>query len=386
MGKIGIVWVRFGTKVGILGGSVILQREFSRRVKDKADISLVTHEVSYNWHRAFGVEAKPLHLDRTKWTWRQGLIASMYSMLTTLFRSFRGKYHIIAARSHYLHDVLPALWIKLQTGAILAVYVITVAVPEFGGWSFLSWFIIAVQHFLSILLIRMFSDIVFVLDPFDKETLVRFGVDSNKIRVTHGGVDLEKIKRVPDIQNKDYDAVYFGRFSKSKGIFDLIETWRHVTDSMPSAKLLIFGFGSDEDIDKMNDNIRRLGLTDNIVIKGPLFGEEKYRMLKTSKLYVNPSYVDTWCLATAEAAACRTPAVVYGLQTYKATYGDSIAMARTGDIRDLSSKILTLLNDPELRKRNAEKAYELVQKYTWEGAVQEEFKALISLLAHRNRR
>ena len=68
MDKIGIVWVRFGTKVGILGGSVILQREFSRKVRNKADISLVTHEVSYKWHRAFGVEAKPLHLDTAKWT------------------------------------------------------------------------------------------------------------------------------------------------------------------------------------------------------------------------------------------------------------------------------------------------------------------------------
>ena len=384
MDKIGIVWVRFGTKVGILGGSVILQREFSRKVRNKADISLVTHEVSYKWHRAFGVEAKPLHLDTAKWTWRQGLIASMYSMLITLLRRFRGRYHVVAARSHYLHDVVPALWIKLQTKAILAVYVITVAVPELGGWSFWNWTIIAMQHFLSILLIRMFSDVVFVLDPFDKETLVRLGVDPGKIHVTHGGVDLEKIDRVPDILDKDYDAVYFGRFSKSKGIYDLIETWRHVTDDMPSAKLLIFGFGTDEDIKKMNDNIRRLGLNDNIVIKGPLFGDEKYKMLKTSKLYVNPSYVDTWCLATAEAAACRTPAIVYGLKTYKATYGDAISMARTGDIEDLSSKILMLLNDPKLRERNAEKAYELVQKYTWDGAVMAEFETLVSQLKDRN--
>lgn len=384
MGKIGIVWVRFGTKVGILGGSVILQREFSRRVRDKADISLVTHEVSYDWHRAFGVEAKPLHLDRTKWAWRQGTIASLYSMLITLLHSFKGRYHIAAARSHYLHDVLPALWIKLQAKAKLAVYVITVVVPEFGGWSLLNWLVVAVQHFLSILLIKTFSDIVFVLDPYDKETLVRFGIKPDKIRVTHGGVDLEKINSVLDIQDKEYDAVYFGRFSKSKGIYDLIDTWRLVTDKIPSARLLIFGFGTDEDIAKMNESIRRLELTNNIVIKGPMFGEEKYKMLKASKLYVNPSYVDTWCLATAEAAACRTTAVVYGLQTYKATYGDSIAMARTGDIRDFSSKILELLNDPELRRRKAEEAYERVQKYTWEGAVQEEFKALTSLLTDRN--
>lgn len=384
MGKIGIVWVRFGEKVGILGGSVIYLSKFSQMVKDKAEISFVTHEVSYKWHRIFGVDAIPLHLDKTKWSWKQDTIACLYSMLITLFRSFKGKYHIVAARSHYIHDVLPALWIKFQTKAKFVAYVITVAIPEFEGWSLFSWLTVTVQHFLSILLIKMFSDLIFVLDTYDKETLVRFGIKPDKILVTHGGVDLEKINSVPNVQNKEYDAVYFGRFSKSKGIYDLIETWKYVTDKMPSAKLLIFGFGTDEDINKMNEKISKLGITNNVVIKGPLFGEEKYRMLKTSKLYVNPSYVDTWCLAAAEAAACRTPAVVYGLQTYEATYGESIMMARTGDIKDLSSKILELINDPELRKRKAEEAYERIQKYTWEGAVREEFIALTSLLTDRN--
>lgn len=384
MNRLGIVWVRFGTKVGILGGSVILQKQFSQRVKDKAEISLITHELSYEWHRRFGVIAKPLNLDKTKWAWKQGTIASFYSMVKAFFHSYTGNYQIVAARSHYLHDVLPALWIKIQTKAKLAVYVITVTIPELGGWSFLNWFVVTIQHFLSILLIKKFSDVVFVLDPYDKSMLERFSIDSSKIVVTHGGVELEEINNVPDIEKKEYDAVYFGRFSKSKGIFDLIESWKYVLDEKPSAKLLIFGFGDDEDIDKMNESIDGFELTNNIVIKGPLYGEDKFRMLKSSTLYVNPSYVDTWCLATAEAAACKTPVVVYGLQTYKSTYGNSIMMVRTGDVRELSDTILELLKNPELRRKLSEMAYERVLKYTWEEAVNNEFNTLKSLIIKDN--
>jgi len=58
-------------------------------------------------------------------------------------------------------------------------------------------------------------------------------------------------------------------------------------------------------------------------------------------------------------------------------------MAKTGDIRDFSSKMIQLLNDPELMKRKTDEAYEKVQKFTWERAVREEFEAMKSLLIQR---
>jgi len=236
MVELKIIWVRFGERVGVLGGSVVLLREFSKRVKGKAQLFFVSHEISYKWHRVFGVKVKPLFLDRTKWSWRPGTISSLYSIFRTFLHPFKGRYHIVAARSHYLQDILPAIWIKMKTKAELVVYTITLVVPEFGGWSLLNWFIIAVQHFLSILLIKKFADLVFVLNLHDKSTYERFGIDPKKIRLTHGGINFEVINRLPEPVTKEYDALYVGRFSKSKGIYDLLETWKYVTDIKSECK------------------------------------------------------------------------------------------------------------------------------------------------------
>jgi len=379
MGRLKIIWVRFGTRFGTLGGSIILKREFSRGVGGKAQIYFVTHEVIFKWNRIFGVKAIPLHLVKAAWAWKQDTVATLYSMLRTLFHLFKGEYHIVAARSHYLHDVLPAVWIKLQTRARLTVYVFSLVIPKLGGWSLSDWLLVLVQHFLSVLLMKMFADLIFVFNAHDRVMLERLGIRSEKIRFTYGGVDLDEINSVPECEKKEYEAVYFGRLSRSKGVYDLLETWKYVTETKPDAKLLMFCSGTDEEFREMRERITRLSLEKNIVLRGPLFGEEKYRMIKSSKLYVNPSYVDSWCLAATEAAACRTPVVMYYLSTYESIYGDAIVMAKTGDKRDLATKILHLLINEEQRRRKAEEAYEQVKQYTWKRAVSQELAVLTDL-------
>jgi len=58
-------------------------------------------------------------------------------------------------------------------------------------------------------------------------------------------------------------------------------------------------------------------------------------------------------------------------------------MVKIGDIKNLSSKILTLLYDEEQRRKKAEEIYKHVQKYTWDNAVNNELLELTALVRKR---
>jgi glycosyltransferase involved in cell wall biosynthesis len=374
-----IVWVRFGVRPGVLGGGAVRKREFTRRLRGRVDVYLVTHEASYEWYRSIGVEAKPLSLVRARWAWRQNFASVLYSMLRALLSRFRGEYHIVAARSHYLHDLIPALWIKFSTRAKLAVYIQSRVLPNIKRRSFLNLLIVIIDHMISIALIKRSADLVFVLNNYDKALLESLGVDPRKICLIYHGLDLEKINAIAEPKMKVYDAVYFGRFSRTKGVYDLLDAWANVIKAVPNAKLLIFGPGTEEDRRRILEHANKLSLNKHLTLRGFLPEEDKYELVKKSKIYINPSYVDTWGIAIAEAIACKIPVIAYDLPTYKTAYENAITMVKHGDKTDLAIKILQLLSNEELRRKKAEKAYVRIIGYTWQKAIKKELEALTNL-------
>lgn len=373
-----IAWVRFGVRPGVLGGGAVRKREFTRKLRNRVDVYLMTHEAVYNWYRSIGVKAEPLCLVKAKWAWKQNSISILYSTLRALLTNFSHarNFRIVVARSHYLHDMLPALWIKTITNTKLAVYIQSRALPCLKGTQFLNWLIVVIDHVISILLIKRFADLVFVLNSHDKALLKNMGVDPRKMCLIYHGLELKKINAIAEPKEKVYDAVYFGRLSRTKGIYDLLEAWVYVVKAKPNAKLLIFGSGTEQDREKTLEYAKKLRLNDNLILKGFLSEEDKYGLVKKSKVCINPSYVDTWGIAMAEAIACKTPVVAYYLPTYKTAYGGDITMAKLGDKADLATKLLQLLNNEEFRRIKAEKAYVRIRGYTWQKALEKELEAL----------
>jgi glycosyltransferase involved in cell wall biosynthesis len=374
-----VAWVRFGVRQGMLRGGAVRKRQFTRVLASRVEVYLVTHEASYDWYKRLGIQAQPLYLVKARWAWTQNLPSIIFSTLVTLVSAGKSKesVHAVAARSHYLHDILPALRIALSRKAPFVVYIQSRLLPDPGGRSILNWTIVLVNHFLAIALIKLFADLVFVLNRYDGLLLERLGVSARKIRLIHHGIDWSKIP-LENIE-KRYDTLYFGSLSQSKGIFDLLDAWARVVRSDPDATLLIFGPGTQKDHVSVRKRVEELGIATNIVLKGFLPEETKYEMIRRSKIYVNPGYVDTWGIAIAEAMACRVPVVAYDLPTYRTVYGDAITTSRLGDVGQLAERILMLLNDDGLRMRMAEKAYQVIRDCSWPSALEEEFRDLVTL-------
>lgn len=92
--------------------------------------------------------------------------------------------------------------------------------------------------------------------------------------------------------NQKYDAfsecedyiLYFGRFSREKGIMVILEAFSHI---QCNEKLMIVGAGPEQK--NIEEMIKQNNLSERVILKGATFGEEMDRIIEKAKAVLVPS-------------------------------------------------------------------------------------------------
>jgi len=166
-------------------------------------------------------------------------------------------------------------------------------------------------------------------------------------------------------RQKVYDACWLGRFHVQKGIPDLLGAWDIVRQERPTAKLALIG-NVDRELSAL---IERLGVEESVICLGYLSGQEKFDALRSSRLFLFPSYYESWGFAIAEAMACGLPVVAYDLPVYRGIYPKGMLTAPVGNTQELAKCVLQLLQDDRLYTQLAEEARQAVSIYDWDRSV-----------------
>jgi glycosyltransferase involved in cell wall biosynthesis len=206
-----------------------------------------------------------------------------------------------------------------------------------------------------------------------------YGVRSPMV-VNGVGLDTAVISDVPDPDQKErvFDAVFVGRHDSEKGVFDLIKIWNIVTSQKPAAKLLMIGSCNPKNGAKLSSLIQEYGLEDNVTMMGTVGDDEKYSLMKRSKVCVFPSYVEEWGLVPMEALACGLPVVVYDLPVYAENIASCPAAfrVRVGDLESIARVTLELLTDNKYSSVG-QLGPACVQGFGWEEIAEREFQILL---------
>jgi len=170
--------------------------------------------------------------------------------------------------------------------------------------------------------------------PMDIE---RVGLDVDFIEHTLAGVELPK----------RYDAIFVGRHGKSKGIFELIETWRLVCERLPKATLVTVGSCDPNHKEAIESMIDQYKLRDNVLIMGILDEDAKFRLIKESKVMVFPSRVEGWGIVPHEGLACGLPVVTYDLPVYQENIMpcEAVFAVPLHDFKAMAERTIDLLVD-----------------------------------------
>jgi glycosyltransferase involved in cell wall biosynthesis len=160
-----------------------------------------------------------------------------------------------------------------------------------------------------------------------KARLVRMGYREQDLVFVSNGVDLKQPGAVPD-QEKVYDAAWVGRVHKQKGIEDLIATLAFLARAIKNFRAIMVG-----DLKKMlAPQIAAAGLEANVEFSGYVSETEKFRLLKSSRLFLMPSRYESWGIVIGEALATGLPVVAYELDAYRPVFGDLLRYVPAFDL------------------------------------------------------
>lgn len=160
-----------------------------------------------------------------------------------------------------------------------------------------------------------------------KPRLLRMGYREADLVFVSNGVDLKQPAAVPE-QKKVYDAAWVGRVHPQKGIDDLIATLVYLSKTLPDFRAIMVG-----DLRQMlAPRILAAGLGEKVEFSGYVSEAEKFRLLKSSRLFLMPSRYESWGIVIGEALATGIPVVAYELDAYRPVFGDLLRYVPAFDL------------------------------------------------------
>ncbi len=201
------------------------------------------------------------------------------------------------------------------------------------------------------------ADLVVAFSCSVADALARAGVDRERVRTLHFGVDAARFAP-SGVPVGPFTVTHVGWLDLRKGYPYLVEGFREAR--IPGSRLLLHG-GSD--LRFHHDLVASLkGGADVSVVRGPVEGT-----FRTASVAVLPSVSDGYGMAALEAMACGLPVVV----TSACGVAQDVVEGVNGFVvppRDpvaLRDRLLAL-RDPELRVRMGAAARETALRHTWE--------------------
>jgi glycosyltransferase involved in cell wall biosynthesis len=212
-----------------------------------------------------------------------------------------------------------------------------------------------------------------------KNKLVEIGYDSNKIKVLHDGVDLNKFninlsqKQTRIKLNLPFDkkvVLYIGSFQDWKGY----ETFLKASKLNLNSNIIYYCIGGTEtqitELASQYPNVEFNSFVDSNLVPFWLKSADVLVIPNSGKTNISKYYTSP--LKLFEYMASKTPVVASDLPSIRDVVTDKDVMFFESDnVGDLSNKIHNLLNDNSLNKLLYTNSFEKVKNYTWEKRVED---------------
>ena len=192
-------------------------------------------------------------------------------------------------------------------------------------------------------------DYIITPSEFYRKKFIEYGVDESKVESIHNFVEIPKEheKRIGDY------AIYFGRVSKEKGIFNLVQA----LSMIEKGNLYIAGSGPDEE--KLKEKAEELKLSDRIKFLGYLQHDELNNYILNSRFAVLPSiWYDNCPYSILETLAQGKPILgsnIAGIPELVKNNKSGLTF-QYDSIKDLSEKLKKLFDNDELILKLGENA------------------------------
>jgi len=205
-----------------------------------------------------------------------------------------------------------------------------------------------------------------------------FGFINYEVLEVPVGIDWDVINKVrAESISKEYDIAFMGVLSSEKGIYDIAYAVYILKKKLNRdiKAVLIGDFSSYTEKMQYFSILSKLGLQPNMIFKGYLTGEEKYREMLKAKIFVFPSKIDVLSISILEALALGLPVITWDLPHSREFTTN--AVIKVNSFAKFIEVLEYLLTNDDTRNTSRNVGIEWAKHYTWRNAAQSEYKAYL---------
>lgn len=365
---------------GVSGGPMMLLKTAENWSESGIEVALLTTRSGLQLASGVGFRGRTFEAGNFKWTGTPALVHLARLLLSADGKLEREHFDIVYSQCEHLYDVLPAWLLKRKLGAVWAAQVHFLP-PPLGSRNTsklheLTYFI---NHMLGARIIMSLADCILAVSESTKRAYrLRFPKSARDMVAVPGGLDYDLIRRSLPADEFRSDAIFMKRLHPAKGVFDLVEIWRDVVRKLPDSKLRVIGGGEDPILARLSGEIAESGLTANIELVGPVYDQSlKFRMMKSSKLMILPSYEENWAIVVGEALAGGLPVIAYRLPELVEVWGSAVTWIQPGDTKAFADKVREFLTTPEVLNAQRGRSVDCPMLYDWHRVAQIELEYVL---------
>lgn len=214
------------------------------------------------------------------------------------------------------------------------------------------------------------ADSVITVSQFTKDTVTNnLGINPNKVRVVHNGVDIISSNNsnpnncfVLKSSGKKIVLLH-GRITIQKGPDYFIRAAKRVLEYDPNVLFVVSGTGDMEY--QVIALASELGISENVIFAGALWGEERDCIYQAADLYVMPSVSEPFGIVPLEALLKGDTPVLISKQSGVSEVLKNALKVDFWDIEEMANKIIAVLHHEPLARQLTEYGKNEARGITW---------------------
>ncbi len=218
---------------------------------------------------------------------------------------------------------------------------------------------------------------VVALTQNERKLFLQLHISKDKIVIIPDGVDFNadsnlsgqknrilnpKLKKYENLLKMD-SIIFLGRIHRVKNVDLIIKAFGEVVKFFPNINLFIAGpFEDTAYCNQLKTLIKDNKIEGKVIFTGLLNESEKFQLLMRGSIFVLPSKSEGFSNAILEAMSCRLPVIISSGCNFPEVAESQAGIIIQPHLYELSTALLKLLNNPDLRKQMGENAFNLVEK------------------------
>jgi len=216
---------------------------------------------------------------------------------------------------------------------------------------------------------RNLSHVITVSEKSREDVAQAFAIPTQRLHVVPNGIDTEMFRPLPDVKREENRIITTTSSDVPiKGLRYLLEA---VASIVKQRDVKVTVVGKPRKDKGVEDLVRALDLGGFVEFTGRIKDEEFAHYYARATLAVVPSLYEGFGFPAGEAMACKTPVVSTTGGALPEVVGEAGVLVPPGDSQALADAIVSLLDDPERRRRLGEEGHQRMHEhFTWKRAAE----------------